>query len=62
MAIKGNPVPSTTYQQGHFKVSDGKSVRVSVPEQTELKAGQLYYREGFLALSPGCQDRSRSNC
>lgn len=50
MAIKGNPVPSTTYQQGHFKVSDGKSVRVSVPEQTELKAGQLYYREGFLGF------------
>lgn len=50
MAYKGQPVPSTTYQKGYFKVSDGKSVRVSVPEQTELKAGQLYYREGFLGF------------
>jgi predicted RecA/RadA family phage recombinase len=50
MAYKGQPVPSTTYQKGYFKVSDGKSVEVSVPANSDLKAGQLYYREGFLGF------------
>lgn len=50
MAIKGNPVPTTVYQQGYFKVSDGKSVRVTVPASSEYKAGQLVLIDGFLGF------------
>lgn len=50
MAIKGNPVPTTVYQQGYFKVSDGKSVRVTVPAGSEYKAGQLVLIDGFLGF------------
>jgi hypothetical protein len=50
MAIKGNPVPTTVYQQGYFKVSDGKSVRVTVPASSEYKAGELALISGFLGF------------
>jgi predicted RecA/RadA family phage recombinase len=50
MAYKGQPVPSTTYQKGYFKVSDGKSVEVSVPADSDLKAGQFAYLDGFLGV------------
>lgn len=50
MAYKGQPVPSTTYQKGYFKVSDGKSVEVSVPANSDLKAGQFAYLDGFLGV------------
>lgn len=50
MTIKGNPVPTTVYQQGYFKVSDGKSVRVTVPASSEYKAGQLVLIDGFLGF------------
>lgn len=50
MAYKGQPVPSTTYQRGYFKVSDGKSVEVSVPANSDLKAGQFAYLDGFLGV------------
>jgi len=50
MTIKGNPVPTTVHQQGFFKVSDGKSVRVTVPASSEYKAGQLVLIDGFLGF------------
>ena len=50
MTIKGNPVPTTVHQQGYFKVSDGKSVRVTVPASSEYKAGQLVLIDGFLGF------------
>lgn len=50
MTIKGNPVPTTVHQQGFFKVSDGKSVRVTVPAGSEYKAGQLVLIDGFLGF------------
>lgn len=50
MTIKGNPVPTTVHQQGYFKVSDGKSVRVTVPANSEYKAGQLVLIDGFLGF------------
>ena len=43
-------MPSTTYQKGYFKVSDGKSVEVSVPANSDLKAGQFAYLDGFLGV------------
>ena len=51
MAIKGNPVPSTTYQQGYFKVADGNSVRVVVPENSNIQAGQILLLDGFLGFA-----------
>lgn len=50
MAYTGQPVPSTTYQQAYFKVGDGQSVRVLVPESSDLKAGQVAYLDGFLGF------------
>lgn len=50
MTYQGQPVPSTTYQQGRAKVSDGKSVRVTVPENSDLKGGQLVLLDGFLGF------------
>lgn len=39
--------PTTTYQSYRAKVSDGKSVRVSVPENTIIVANQFYEMNGF---------------
>jgi hypothetical protein len=48
----GQPVPSTTYQSARFMVSDGKSVRVSVPANSgDIAAGQLCYFDGFLGFA-----------
>lgn len=47
MAYTGQPVPSTTYQQARAKVSDGKSVRVTVPENTVVEAGKFYLLDGW---------------
>ncbi len=51
MAYKGQPIPSSTYQQARAKVSDGKSVRVTVPENTEIVAGTLVFLGGFLGFA-----------
>lgn len=49
---KGQPVPSTTYQQARAKVSDGKSVRVSVPANSgAITAGAFCYFDGFLGVA-----------
>ena len=47
---KGQPVASTTYQQARAKVDDGKSVKVVVPENSDLKAGSVQYLDGFLGF------------
>lgn len=52
MTYTGQPVPSTTYQQGRAKVSDGKSVRVTVPSGSgDIKAGQICLFDGFLGIA-----------
>lgn len=52
MAYTGQPVPSTTYQQGRAKVSDGKSVQVTVPAGSgDIKAGQICLFDGFLGIA-----------
>ena len=54
MAFKGQPVPTTVYQHGYFKVSDGKSVRVTVPANSgPIKAGALCEFDGFLGFAVG---------
>ena len=50
MAYDGQPVATTTSQQARVKVSDGQSVRVTVPENSDLKAGSVNYLDGFLGF------------
>lgn len=51
MAYKGQPVPSTVYNVGGGKISDGKSVKVTVPEKTKIEAGRFYLLDGFLGCA-----------
>ncbi|OJF16982.1 MAG: hypothetical protein A6D91_04680 [Bacillaceae bacterium G1] len=51
MAYKGQPVPTTVYNVGGGKISDGKSVKVTVPEKTKIEAGRFYLLDGFLGCA-----------
>lgn len=51
MAYVGQPVPSTAVNINAAKVSDGKSVRVTVPENTTIEAGKFYLLDGFLGVA-----------
>ena len=51
MAYTGQPVPSTIHNIGYGKISDGKSVRVAVPENTVIEAGKFYLLDGFLGCA-----------
>ncbi len=52
MSFTGQPVPSTTYRSARAKVSDGKSVRVSVPAGSgAVTAGTLVYFGGFVGFA-----------
>lgn len=51
MAYTGQPVPSTVYNLGGGKISDGKSVKVTVPESTTIEAGKFYLLDGFLGCA-----------
>jgi len=51
MAYVGQPVPSTVVNVNAAKVSDGKSVRVTVPENTVIEAGKFYLLDGFFGCA-----------
>ncbi|GAA0390473.1 DUF2190 family protein [Paenibacillus motobuensis] len=51
MPYKGQSVPSTTYQSYRAKVSDGKSVRVTVPAKTTIEAQKFYLLDGFFGAA-----------
>jgi len=51
MAYVGQPVPSTVINANSGKLSDGKSVRVTVPENTVIEAGKFYLLDGFLGCA-----------
>ncbi|ADQ06502.1 conserved hypothetical protein [Caldicellulosiruptor hydrothermalis 108] len=51
MAYVGQPIPTTVYNVNAGKVSDGKSVRVTVPENTTIEAGKFYMLDGFLGCA-----------
>ena len=51
MAYTGQPVPSSVHNIGYGKISDGKSVRVTVPESTKVEAGKFYLLDGFLGCA-----------
>ena len=47
MAYIGQPIPSTVTHISSLKVSDGKSVNVTVPSGTAIEAGKFYQFSGF---------------
>jgi len=51
MAYKGQPVPSSVHNIGYGKISDGKSVKVKVPENTKIEAGKFYLLNCFLGCA-----------
>ncbi|MGY0692625.1 DUF2190 family protein [Virgibacillus sp. FSP13] len=51
MAYKGQAVPTTVHKTGRAKIGDGKSVRVTVPENTTVAANGLYEFDGFLGFA-----------
>ena len=51
MAYVGQPVPSTVVNINTAKVSDGKRVRVTVPENTTIEAGKFYLLNSFLGCA-----------
>ncbi|MHC8516995.1 capsid cement protein [Sporosarcina sp. ITBMC105] len=44
-------IPTTTHQAYRAKVSDGKSVRVTVPASTSIEAGAFYELDGFFGTA-----------
>lgn len=44
-------IPTTTYQSYRAKVSDGKSVKVTVPASTTIEAGLFYELGGFFGTA-----------
>lgn len=51
MAYRGQPVPTSIHESYRAKISDGKSVKVTVPENATITAGLLYYLDGFLGFA-----------
>ena len=51
MPYEGQPIPTTTYPSNRAKVGDGKSVRVTVPENTTVAAGGIYELDGFVGIA-----------
>ncbi|PZM63638.1 DUF2190 family protein [Paenibacillus dendritiformis] len=48
---QGSPVPVTVHELSRSKVSDGKSVTVTVPENTTVTAGEWALLDGFFGLA-----------
>lgn len=48
---KGQPVPSQMFASARAKVGDGKSVVVTVPENTTIESGKFYALEGFFGAA-----------
>lgn len=44
-------VPTTVYNAYRAKVSDGKSVQVTVPQDTTIETGKFYLLDGFLGAA-----------
>ncbi|KFN07258.1 MULTISPECIES: DUF2190 family protein [Paenibacillus] len=48
---QGNPAPVTAHALARSKVSDGKSVTVTVPQNTTVTAGEWVLLDGFFGLA-----------
>lgn len=53
MTWTGQPTPATIEYIGGGKMSDGKSVKVAVPENTTIVAGCFYLLDGFFGCAAG---------
>jgi predicted RecA/RadA family phage recombinase len=51
MAYTGQPVPSTVNPILRAKISDGKSVIVTVPEKTKVEAQTFVLLDGFFGIA-----------
>ncbi|OQC75276.1 MAG: hypothetical protein BWX44_00007 [Spirochaetes bacterium ADurb.Bin001] len=51
MTWTGQPTPATAVYLGYGKISDGKSIKVAVPESTTITAGKFYLLESFLGCA-----------
>lgn len=51
MSYTGQPIPSTEQQVTRAKISDGKSVKVAVPEKTTIEAQKFYLLGGFFGVA-----------
>lgn len=48
---QGSPNPVTVHHLSRAKISDGKSVSVTVPPETTIEAGQWVLLDGFLGVA-----------
>lgn len=48
---QGNPVPVTVHELARAKVGDGKSITVTVPQNTTVNAGEWALLDGFFGLA-----------
>ena len=48
---QGNPVPVTAHQLARARISDGKSISVTVPENTSIQAGEWVLLDGFFGVA-----------
>jgi hypothetical protein len=51
MSFQGQPVPTTSYNTARAKVSDGKSVRVVVPQNTTIVAENFYLINTYFGVA-----------
>lgn len=51
MAYKGQPIPSTVLPITQIKISDGKSVDVTVPASNGVQAGEFCVVDGFFGVA-----------
>ncbi|OCL28657.1 hypothetical protein U472_00440 [Orenia metallireducens] len=45
------PIPTKKYNQSRAKISDGKSIRVTVPAETTIKAHNFYLLDGWFGAA-----------
>lgn len=48
---QGNPVPVKVHELARAKISDGKSITVTVPQNTKVNAGDWAQFDGFFGLA-----------
>lgn len=49
--VEKSPIPTTLYNSSRAKISDGKSVKVTVPEETTINAGKPVLLDGFFGIA-----------
>lgn len=60
MAYKGQPIPSTVLPIAQIKISDGKSVDVTVPASNGVQAGEFCVVDGFFGVALQTVDKDKN--